>query len=77
MKMIWIAIFAIFVLYLIFLIRAYMEDKSFYDHHNEETECPVCADYDITDQQSLHKAVVDTMHYESKYGRMAESKVKT
>ena len=74
------AIAILLVIFLIFLAKAYIEDQQYYNHHIDGAKCPVCNNISImdcaNDPQKFHKAVVDTMNYEQRYGRFADSKVK-
>lgn len=67
-------------LFLIFLAKAYFEDKKALNQLiSSIEECPVCKKNmmgDITDPHAFHTAVIETISYDVKYKTLANSKVK-
>lgn len=68
------------VVFLIFIIRAFVEDKETLQKIQiNSNACPVCLKLggtDINSPEGFHQSVIETIKYENHYGQFADSKVK-
>ena len=76
------SLFVLTMLFTIFMIKAYYDDKHALEQIQLHAEkCPVCSSFveeriDLSSPEQLHNFIVDTMKHENRHGHFTDSKVK-
>ena len=73
------SLFILTVLFTIFMIKAFYDDKYSLEQIKKHAEvCPVChnCNVDLSTPENLHNFIVDTMKHENRTGHFTDSKVK-